>query len=88
MVTTIKDGQQKMGGVIERISTDLQVLSQKDADPDGEGDGDLVLVSTNLDAPESAPARTLSIGARWSWLAGIPEEEESSVKDYVTSTLP
>ena len=41
-----------------------------------------------LDTTESAPTGTSSIGTPWSWLEGIPEEEESSVKDSVTFGLP
>ena len=40
------------------------------------------------DIPKSAPVGTSSIGTPWSWLEGIPEEEESSVKDSVTSGIP
>ena len=88
LVAAVRDGQQKTWGAIERISKDLQELIQKDAGTDGEDEEDPVPVTTNLDTAESAPAGTSSIGTPWSWLEGIPEEEESSVKDSVTSGLP
>ena len=45
-------------------------------------------MATNWDILESAPVGKSSIGTPWSWLGRIPEEEESSVKDSVTSGLP
>ena len=89
LVAVVQEGQQKTWGAIERISKDLQELIQKDAgaDEEDEGDEDPIPAITNWDTVESAPAGTSSIGTPWSWLEGIPEEEESSVKDLVTSRL-
>ena len=77
-----------MWGAIERISKDVQELIQRDAGTDGEDETDMALVITNLDVAESAPTKTVSIGTPWSWLEGIPKEEESSVKDSMTFGLP
>ena len=62
------------------MSKDLQELIQKDASIDGEGDEDPMLVTTNLDTYEIAPAGTGSMGTPSFWCKGIPEEDESSVK--------
>ena len=88
LVVTVRDGQQKTWGAIERISKDLQELIQKGASTNGEDEEDPVLATTNLNTAESAPIGTSSIGTPWSWLGKILEEEESSVKDLVTSGLP
>ena len=88
LVAVVRDGQQKTWGAIERISKDLQDLIQKDPGTDGEDEEDPVVVTTNLDTTELAPAGTSSIGTPWSWLEGILEEEESSVKHLVTFGLP
>ena len=69
-----------MWEAIERISKDLQELIQRDAGIDGEDEADPAPAAINLDAAELAPTKTVSTGAPWSWLAGIPEEEESNVK--------
>ena len=83
LVAAVQEGQQKTWGAIERISKDLQELIQKEVGTDGEEEEDPVPATINLDTAESAPAGTSSIGTPWSWLEGIPEEEESSVKDSV-----
>ena len=44
-------------------------------------------MSINLDAVESPPARIVSTGTSWFWLADMPEEEEASVKDSMTYGL-
>ena len=88
LVAAVLDGQQKIWEAIERISKYLQELIQRDAGTDGEDEADPTLVTTNLDAAKLAPAETVSIGTSWSWLEGIPTEEESSVKHCVTSGLP
>ena len=88
LVAAVRDGQQKMWGAIERISKYLQELIQRDTSIDGEDEADPVPATTNLDAAELAPTEIVLIGTSWSWLEGIPEEEESSVKDSVTSVLP
>ena len=77
-------------GAIERISKDLQELIQKDAgaEEEDEADEDLAPGTTNGDTVELSPAATSSMGTPWSWLRGIPEEEESSMKDSVTSGIP
>ena len=62
-------------------------MIQKVAGTDRENDEDPVSATTNLDAAESAPAGTPSIGTPWSWMEGIHEEEESSIKDSVMSEL-
>ena len=77
-----------MWGAIERISKDLQELIQRDAGTNGEDEADPAPMTTNLDATESAPTKTIPIGTPWSWLEGKPEEEESNIKDSVTSGLP
>ena len=87
LVAADREGQQKTWGAIERINKDLQELIQKDAGTDGEDGVDPVPAATNWDIPESAPVGKSSIGTPWSWLEGIPEEEESNVKDSVTSGL-
>ena len=70
------------------ISKDLQEMIQRDIGTNGEDEADLAPATINLDAVESAPTETVQSGTPWSWLAGIPEEEESSVKDSMTSGLP
>ena len=87
LVAAVREGQQKTWGAIETINKDLQGLIQKDAGTDGEDEADSASAATNWDIPESAPVGTSSISTPWSWLEGIPEEEESSVKDSVTSGL-
>ena len=88
LVTTVQDGQQKMWAAIERISKDLQELIQNDASTNGEDDEDPVPMTINQDVAKSAPTRTFSTSTPWSWLTGIPKEDESSFKDSVTSGLP
>ena len=88
LFVAVQDGQQKTWGAIERVSKDLQELIQKDVGTDREDEEDPVLATTNLDIAESAPAGTSSIYTPWSGLEGIPEEEESSMKDSVTFGLP
>ena len=75
LVAAVREGQQKTGGAIERISKNLQELIQKDAGTDGEDEANLAPAATNWDIPESAPIGTSSIGTPWSWLEGILEEE-------------
>ena len=79
LVTTVRDGQQKMWGAIERTSKDLQELIQKDARADGEGDEDPVPVTTKLDIVKTAPARMGLTGTPSFCCKGIPKEDESSV---------
>ena len=88
LVTTVRDGQHKMWGAIERISKDLQELVQRDAGIDEEIDEDPTLAIVNLDAAKSAPVGRDSTSTHSLWLEGIPEGEESSVKNSVTSGLP
>ena len=88
MVVAVWEGQQKTWGAIERINKDLSELIQKDVGIDEKDEADLAPAATNWDIAESAPNGTSLIGTPWSWLEGIPEEEESSMKDSVTSWLP
>ena len=88
LVVVARDGQQKVWGAIKRISKDLQEMIQRDASTDGEDEADLAPATTNLDVAVSAPIETVPLGTSWSWLKGIPEEEESSIKDPITSRLP
>ena len=55
---------------------------------DGEDEVNPAPVTINLDITESAPAETFSTVTPWSWLVGILVEEESNVKDSLTSGLP
>ena len=77
-----------MWGAIERISKDLQELVQKVAGTDEEAGKDPVSGIVYLDATESAPVGKDSTSTPSLWLGGIPEGEESIVKDSVTSGLP
>ena len=54
LVTTVRDGQHKMWGAIERISKDLQELVQKDAGTDEEANEDPVPGIVYLDVAKSA----------------------------------
>ena len=86
-------------GAIDRMSKELQELVQRDAGTDGEEEAYLVLTSTNLDEEELALGIEASIflpfaastagptPSHW-FIPPIPEEEEVSVKDSVTSGLP
>ena len=66
LAATVRDGQQKTWGAIERISKDLQELIQEDAGIDREDEEDPIPATTNLDTAESAPIGTSSIGTPWS----------------------
>ena len=56
-VEAVQESQQRMWGTIERISSDLQELVQKDAGIEGEEDDtNQVLVTTNLNEEELAPS--------------------------------
>ena len=66
LVVTLRDGQQKTWGAIERISKDLQELIQKDAGTDREDEEDPVPATTNLDTAELALVGTSSIATPWS----------------------
>ena len=88
LVAAVQESQHKTWEAIERINKDLQELIQKEAGTDGEEETDPAPAATNWYILESPPDGTSSIGTTWSWLGGIPKEEEPNVKDSVTSGLP
>ena len=70
------------------MNKDLPELIQKNASIDGEDDEDPMPTTFNLDTLEMAPTGMGSMGIPSFWLKGMPEDDESSVKDSVTSETP